>query len=147
MIRFEVKPQVRDILRAMSQRPPLPEVTLQISEKTSPIVEPKPKVLISSSINWQGQVLWLLHCYRYESKSGEVPRNISERSVKRQYIMCQASLKWRGAKLFHILFYYYCNRYLLMILLHFPQSCCTLNWLQLFELNALIVDNIFCTKK
>ena len=115
--------------------------------KESPIVESRQKVLISSSINRQGQVLWLLHCYRYESKSGEVPRNISERSVKRQYIMCQASLKWRGAKLFHILFYYYCNRYLLMILLHFPQSCCTLNWLQLFELNALIVDNIFCTKK
>ena len=40
----------------MSQQPPLPEVThkamlLQISEKTSPIVKPRPKVLISSSWN------------------------------------------------------------------------------------------------
>ena len=38
----------------MSQQPPLPEVThnvmlLQILEKTSPIVEPRPLVLISST--------------------------------------------------------------------------------------------------
>ena len=43
---------VRKILRPMSQQSPLPEVThdtmsLQISEKTSPIVEPRPKDLIS----------------------------------------------------------------------------------------------------
>ena len=56
IIRLEVQPQGREILRPMSQRPPFPEVMykamlLQISEKTSPIVEPRVKVLISSSWN------------------------------------------------------------------------------------------------
>ena len=55
LIRFEVQPQVREILRPSSQWSPLPEVRhnaiwLQISEKTSRIVEPK--FLISSIHIW-----------------------------------------------------------------------------------------------
>ena len=49
------------ILRPMSQQPPLPEVRhnamlLWISEKTSPIVEPRPKVLICTNLKSRGKL-------------------------------------------------------------------------------------------
>ena len=54
LIRLEVQPQVRKILMPMSQSPLLPEVRHNamlpwISEKTSPIVDSRPQVLISSA--------------------------------------------------------------------------------------------------
>ena len=56
LTRFKVQPQARKILRPMFQQPPLPEVKhnamlLRIAEKTSPIVDSRPKVLISSDFN------------------------------------------------------------------------------------------------
>ena len=53
LIKFVIQPQVKEILRPTSQQPPFRGHTLRymlqkISEKTSPIVEPRPKVLISS---------------------------------------------------------------------------------------------------
>ena len=53
--KFEEQPQARKILRPTSQGPPLPEfkhnsMLLWMAEKTSPIVDSRPKVLISNEI-------------------------------------------------------------------------------------------------
>jgi hypothetical protein len=75
-IRFEIQPQVRNILRPTPQQPPLLEVKHNavlpwISEKISPIVDSRPKVLISGNINENTYLMkWKLQKYNYCENEG-----------------------------------------------------------------------------